>query len=304
MFSGNLDLNDLRLLMRVVEYGSYTAASKATGIPKSTLSQRVAALEEAVGTGLLRRNSRSLSLTEAGEILLPHARTIDEVAREAEIALNDRGVDLAGTLRVTTSFALSQFMLAPLLPKFLRQHPKVSIRVDVTNRYVDLIKEGYDLGVRAHGSPLQDSGLAQRVIARTPWAVLASPGWIKENQPLASPSDLEGKDVLFWSVQSELPQWTLRRGGEQAIVSITPRLSTDDMATLRTAALEGGGVTALPHYICRRAVETGELASLFESWELLTSSISLLTPPRRQSSRLTKAFSAFLASEMSPFRSR
>ncbi|MBV9683910.1 MAG: LysR family transcriptional regulator [Solirubrobacterales bacterium] len=91
MFSGNLDLNDLRLLMRVVEYGSYTAASKATGIPKSTLSQRVAALEEAVGTGLLRRNSRSLSLTEAGEILLPHARTIDEVAREAEIALNDRG---------------------------------------------------------------------------------------------------------------------------------------------------------------------------------------------------------------------
>jgi LysR family transcriptional regulator for bpeEF and oprC len=90
-----LDLNDVRLLMKVIEHGSYTAAARATGIPKSTISQRIAQLERAVGTGLLRRTSRSFSLTEAGAVLLPHAQAIDRLAREAETALLQRGDELA-----------------------------------------------------------------------------------------------------------------------------------------------------------------------------------------------------------------
>ena len=299
-----LDLNDVRLLMKVVEHRSFTAASKIIGIPKSTLSQRIAALEDAVGTALLRRNSRSLSLTEAGEVLLPHARAIEETARDAETALLDRGRELAGTLRVTTSFALSQFALAPLMPKFLRRHPNVAVQMSVTNRYADLIGEGYDMGVRAHGEPLQDSGLIQRVIARTPWSLFAAPGWVADNGPIHSPDDITGKDVLFWTVDAERPSWTLHKGDSRSTILFEPRMATADMATLRATAIVGGGVTALPHYICLAALEAGDLVHVLPGWHVLTSSISILMPSRRHTARLTRAFSDYLAEEVAPLAAK
>jgi DNA-binding transcriptional LysR family regulator len=292
-----IDLNDIRLLMQVVESGSFTAASRALGVPKSTISQRIAALERAVGTGLLRRTSRSFSLTEAGSLLLPHARAIDDLSHKIHQALLEQGPDIAGTLRVSSSVVLAQFALATLVPKFLAEHRRVVIQVDVSNSTVDLIGGGFDMAVRGHLGPLKDSTLLQRVVARTPWSLAASPGWIAAHGAPTSPGELPADEVLCCPAADAAP-WRLGAGADAVTVAMRPRLLSDDMVTLRDAAIAGAGITCLPTYVMASALRAGLLVPLLAEWPPRPSSISVLTPPKLQSSRLAQAFSDFLAREM------
>ena len=293
-----IDLNDVRLLMQVIEHGSYTAASRAIGIPKSTISQRIAALERAIGTGLLRRTSRSFSLTEAGVELLPHARAIEDLARKVEQSIMERGGELQGTLRISSSKALAQFVLSPLVPKFLERHAQVIIRVEASNRLVDLVSEGFDMTLRGHVGPLKDSILIQRVVARTPWTIAASPDWVDRHGMPSTPGDIPADEVLCFSTSTEWQGWSLEKGDEKFLVDIHPRLISDDIAMLRTSAIAGAGITCLPRYILRNGLRSGQLVVLLSDWVPQTSMISVVTPPRAQSSRLASAFSDFLATEL------
>ncbi len=298
MVSRRIDLNDIRLLMQVVEHGSYTAAARAINVPKSTISQRIAALEATVGTGLLRRTSRSFSLTEAGAQLLPHARAIEDLARQVEHSLLEQGKELLGTLRISCSNALAQHCLSPIVPKFLALHDRTVVRVEATNRLVDLVAEGYDMTLRGHVSPLRDSILRQRVVARTPWAIAAAPGWVAAHGEIVEPEHILPPETLCWSNVGTCPSWTLTRGEEQRTVEVAPRLVSDDMISLRMSAVEGAGVVCLPAYLMKTAFESGQLVHLLPDWQPPPSTISVLSPPKGQSSRLAGAFSDFLAAEL------
>ena len=293
-----IDLNDIMLLMQVVEHGSYTAAAAATGIPKSTISQRIAALEAMVGTGLLRRTSRSFSLTEAGARLIPHAHAIEDLARQVEHSLYDEGSELQGTLRVSCSKAIAQFALSSVIPRFLALHVLAKIRVESTNRLVDLVSEGFDMTVRGHVGPLKDSTLMQRVVARTPWALAAAPIWLETHGVPEKPGDILIEETLCFSSTPDARSWILTRSGEEQLVHIAPRLISDDMIAIRATCIMGGGLACLPGYLMRTAFEAGDLVRLLPEWDMLASVISVLTPPKAQSSRLAAAFSDFLAAEL------
>ena len=296
--SRRLDLNDVRLLMQVVEHGSYTAAARATGIPKSTISQRIASLEVIVGTGLIRRTSRSFSLTEAGSQLLPHARAIEDLARQLEQSLAEQGQTLQGTLRLSCSSALAQFALSPLVPRFLAKHDQVIIRVEASNRTVDIVGEGFDVALRGHVGLLKDSILRQRVVAHTTWMLAASPDWLRVHGMPSTPAEVPPGETLCFSTSLERPQWTLQRDGEEHHLRVEPRLVSNDMVTLRSAAIAAGGITCLPEYVLGGALRTGQLVRLLPGWSPPRSTISLLSPPKAQSSRLASAFSDFLATEL------
>ena len=291
-------MNDIRLLLQVVDNGSYTAASRITGIPVSTISQRITSLEAAAGIGLLRRTSRSMSVTETGSLLLEHARALDDMARLAEQILFDRGHEVSGTLRVTASFALAQFALASLLPRFLAKHPKATVQVDASNQFVDLVAGGYDVGLRAHGAALKDSSLVQRVVARTPWSLAAAPSWLGLRGMPVTPEQLRPLETLYFAATSDEPHWLLCRQEERVDMRLTPRLRSNDMATLRQAAIDGGGVVGLPSYVLGPAVRSRLLAPVLPGWTVSVSNISVLTPPKRQSSRLARQFVDFLANEL------
>ena len=261
-----IDLNDIRLLMQVVEHGSYTAAARHTGIPKSTISQRIAALEAVVGTGLLRRTSRSFSLTEMGVRLLPHARAIEDLAWQVEHAFLEHGRELQGTLRISTSNAVAQFALSPLVGRFLKQHERVTIRVEASSRFVDLIAEGFDMTIRGHAGLLKDSTLIQRVVAKTPWRLAASPEWLAAHGMARKPDDILAGQVLCFTNEPDCPGWTLTNGEESVSVAVTPRLISDDMISLRTAAAAGAGIVCLPGYLLRMLFEAGQLVQILPDW--------------------------------------
>lgn len=295
---GGLDLNDLRLLSYVVDCGGFSAASKALSIPTSTISQRIASLERAAGVGLLRRSTRSLSLTEAGKLMVPHARAIEERARDVQQALRGLNGDQCGTLRILTSSEIAQFALAPILPKFHQQCPRVALYIDTTDRRVDLIGEGYDVEVSARGSSLKDSTLLRRVVARTPWSLAAAPEYLQVRGVPTEPCDLNAGELLYFGYPNDEHIWELQRGNYSIKVALKPSVCCSDMAALRTAAVRGAGIVGLPVYLLDLSLKQGQLISILPEWRLSGSCISIITPPKRQTSRIAKCFTDFVAAEL------
>src|SRR3990170_2884020 len=154
-----LNLNDLLVFVRVVDHGGFAAASRALGIPKSTLSQRLSALEKAIGVRLVQRTSRSFVVTEIGRDFHRHAAAMLIEAEAAEHVVKGRLAEPSGTVRITASLPIAQFRLAPLLPRLAASYPKIRIMLHVTDRFVDIVQEGFDIAIRHHFAPLPDTDL-------------------------------------------------------------------------------------------------------------------------------------------------
>lgn len=278
-----LDLNDCYYFVKVVDHAGFSAAARTLDVPKSRLSRRLGLLEDGLGVRLLHRTSRRIALTDAGEAFYRHASAMLIEAEAAEQAVLDRLGEPAGTVRVACSIAVAQFVLADILPSFMARHPKITIIQDATNRYVDPIGEGFDIVLRAHEGPLPDSSLIQKRLAIVPWALFASPVFIKQIGAPLSPKELENVPALLLGSATE-STWTLRHsanGHPHAKIAISAHFASNDMYSLKRAAIDGLGVTALPHYICKPELETGHLQRVLPEWIVAEPQISLLIPSRR-----------------------
>src|SRR5258705_4018600 len=185
-----LDLNDFRYFVRIVECGGVTAASRNLNVPKSTISHRLQQLETTLGVRLINRTSRSLSMTDAGELFYRHAITTLEHADLAESAVRERLVERSGTIRFTTAVATSLFAVRPILPEFIRRYPKINIILHTTDEQIDIVGGSYDLAVRAHRGPLLDSTLVQRKLAPPPWVLLPATDYLSQRVVPLRPEDL------------------------------------------------------------------------------------------------------------------
>ena len=180
----------------------------------------------------------------------------------------------------------------------LRQHPKVSIRSEVASPAADLTGGGFDLCIRAHHRKLRDSSLRTRVVARTAWVLVASPEFLSEHGTPQRLADLSGAAVLYSATSSEEPSWTFRKDGCETEVRLVPRFTSNDMGALLRTAIGGGGVIALPANIAKEEMASGRLREVLQGWNILASTISILSPPRNQTSRLAASFSEFIAGEL------
>ncbi|HEY4885005.1 MAG TPA: LysR substrate-binding domain-containing protein [Myxococcales bacterium] len=293
-----LDLNDFRYFVRIVKGGSLTAASRSLKVPKSTVSHRLQQLEASLGVRLLNRTSRSLSMTDAGELFYRHAVATLERADLAESAVRERLIEPCGTIRFTTAVATSLFAMRPILPEFIRHHPKVSVVQHTSDDQIDIVGESYDLAVRAHTGPISDSTLVQRTLAPAPWFVFAAPDYlVRRGVPLV-PEDLAGHDALIMSGRGR-PTWRLKhpiRG--EVVVPANPRLAGNDILMLKQAAQDGLGIVALPGYICREDVKSGTLERILPDWLAREASITAVMPFRSGMLPSVRAFVDFLVEEI------
>lgn len=292
------DLNEVTTFVRVVETGSMHGAARLLGVPRSTVSRRVARLEEVLGVRLLKRTTRRMSLTEEGQRFYERVAPALEVIEGASSEAKESSGEPTGTLRVTAPVDFGHAVLGELVAAFLRRHPKVSVEVDLSNRYVDLVQEGFDVAVRA--GPLQDSSLVARKLATVDLWLFASPAYLDERGAPGSPEDLARHDCVLFRPKRGAERWRLSRGDDEVTVEVTGRVSTGDFAFLRTLVRGGAGVGYLPAFLAARDVDEGTLVRVLPPWTLGGSPVHVVTASGRHLPAKVKAFRDFLVEAMTP----
>jgi DNA-binding transcriptional LysR family regulator len=272
-----LDLNRIAVFARVVEAGSFTGAAAALGVRKSSVSRSVAALEETLGIRLLQRTTRRLSLTDAGAAYYARARDALAGIEEAQRAASSLGAEARGVVRITAPVDLAGD-LATVTSAFVRAHPAVRVEVSLTARFVDLVKEGFDLAVRA--GPLVDSSLLARKLGETELGLFASPGYLDRAGRPRRFSDLARHDCILYRAAGATAVWRLSgpRGEEE--VSVKGRVETDEFAFVRASAREGVGIALIPLAMVASLVESGELERVLPRYALRGAPLHIVWPSR------------------------
>ncbi|MFC6634677.1 LysR substrate-binding domain-containing protein [Microbulbifer taiwanensis] len=292
-----LNLNDLFFFVRAVEHGGFAAAARSLGIPKSTISKRVAELEADLDTRLIHRTSRSFTLTDLGRDFFEHARAALIESETAEAVVRSRASEPSGTVRISTSVPVAQVYLAAYLPQIAQRFPRLHLLVDVSDRYVDLVQEGFDFAIRSHFAPLPDSGLVQRKIMEEPIILVAAPAYLDRHGCLDCPRDLQKHHGLITGPRNGT--WALRdtAGGEERVAPL-PRMTANESAVLAASAAAGLGVTCLPEMLCRAELESGRLVRVLPGWNCGSVTTTIVMPHRRGLLPGVRAAVEFLAENM------
>jgi DNA-binding transcriptional LysR family regulator len=275
-----LNLNDARMFVLVVDRGGFTPAARALQIPKSTVSKRVAALERALGTPLLHRSSRRVALTPVGRELHRRAAAIVALAEDAEAAVRGQLAAPSGVVRITSSIPTTQTWLAEVLPRIAAAYPAMSIVHHATDRFVDVVADGFDMAIRAHSAPLPDSDLRRRRLGSDPFWLVASPRYLKARGSPDHPRDLAAHDALLTRPTS--PVLTLV-ADDGATVEVAPqvRFAADESTMLLAAARQDLGITVMPRSLCRADIDRRTLRRVLPAWTAGEVTTTLLVPERR-----------------------
>ena len=290
------DLNEVLVFVRVVQAGSFTAAARSLGMPKSTVSRKVSELERRLAARLLQRTTRTLSLTDAGRLYFEHAeRAVVEL--EAAGATMARMQDAPrGLLRVTTP--LNFGYLGPIVCAFARRFPEVQVEMVATDRVVDLVDEGYDVAIRA--GRLADSALVARHLGVLRRVVVASPEYLKEHAAPSTPQELAAHEAVVFSGGRERNRWTLVSGGDTAEVVVRPRLSFNDFDLVAEAAVLGLGVAMVPVDRCAPDLRAKRLRRVLPAWTSPELPVQAVYPSARHLSPKVRAFLDHVKDSMSP----
>jgi DNA-binding transcriptional LysR family regulator len=291
------NLNDLQLFVQAVESGSFTAAGRHLGIPKSTISKRVAELEERLGVRLIQRTSRSFALTDIGREFFEHAQASIIEAEMAEGIVRSRLAEPSGTVRLTAAVPTAQFMLSKHLAELTARYPKLKLSLHVTDRFVDIVQEGFDIALRSHRSPLGDSTLVQRRITTHPFLLVASPDYIAKYGKPERPEDIATHKGVMPSLSGE--QWRLiSDDGAEVVIGPQPVIAADEPMVLLKAAAAGIGITILPTSVCNDALQDGQLIRLLSGWTAGSITTTALMPHRRGQLPSVRAVVEFLAERL------
>jgi DNA-binding transcriptional LysR family regulator len=276
------DLNDLHYFVQVVDHGGFAPAGRALGAPKSKLSRRIALLEERLGVRLIQRSTRHFSVTEIGQNYYAHCKAMLVEADAAQAAVEQTRSEPSGIVRLTCPVAFLHVRVSAMLAAFMVQHPKVVIHLEATNRRVDLIAEGIDVAIRVRPLPIESSDLMMKVLAQRGHALVASPDLVKKAGSIHVPADLNGLPSLDLGPPRQEHIWKLEGpDGAQADIRHQPRLVSDDMIALRSAAIVGAGIVHLPLLMVSDEIREGKLMHLLPGWAPKRHVVHAVYPSKR-----------------------
>ncbi len=250
------DLNDMMVFRTVVEKGSFTGAANSIGLPKSNISRKVSRLEESLGVLLLERSTRSLRLSEIGEIYYQHCVRIHEEMSNASHCVEAMSAVPKGWLKVAASVAVGQTLLAPKLAQFYQEFPQVKIDLQLSNRRIDIIEEGFDLAIRVGPSP--DSSLISRKLCSVDLHLYASNHYLKKNlknNPILHADDLAKHACLFMSDSSNKQRWELFDQDKKHHVNFNAAFICDDFSIIYQQVINDMGIALLPDYMCEHDLQ-------------------------------------------------
>ena len=269
-----MDIDDVKAFVEVADAGGLTAASQRLRVSKSVVSRRLAKLEAELSAPLVSRTTRGVLLTEAGVAFKAHAeRMLAELEAGREAVRQDVGGEVTGRLRISASLSFGISHLGPALAELALRHPKLQIQASYTDRFVDLIGEGYDAAIRL-GS-LTPSSLIARRIAPLFSAIVASPAYLARHPKPLVPADLRDHTVLSQGNDA----WRFFEGKREILVSPQTRFWSDSGHALMSAAIAGVGIARLPTFLCGPAIGSGELQVLLSEYDMPEAGLYVMRPP-------------------------
>jgi DNA-binding transcriptional LysR family regulator len=294
-----MDLNELLIFYRVAQVGSFTLASKALGVPKSTVSRKVQDLEERLGVTLLRRTTRKIHLTDAGLHLFQGSRgplaDLESVTQSAKASQ----LEPRGRVKITAPADVGNVVLTRVLPEFIRAHPQLSLDFILTDRMVDLVGEGIDLALRI--GQLHDSAFVARKIGTAASHLYAAPSFLKTIGPIRTPEDLEPHmKFRFSSISPEAFQ-TLRSGTRVVRLKVRDSVSIDSFVAIKELVVQGQGIALMPSFVCQTDARARKLRVVLESWHGRATPIQLLYARQRFVSPAVALVRDFLLTRLPAF---
>ncbi len=293
-----MDLNDIVVFTKVVETKSFTGAAEQLGLPKSTVSRKLAQLEERLGVRLVQRTTRKLALTDIGEAYYERAARIVSDLQAAEQVVMDMQATPRGRLRVTAPIDLSSLYLGRIIADFNVAHPEVYVELEGSDRVVDLIEEGFDLAIRF--GPLPESTLIAKKLGSFQALLCASPEYVAKHGAPASIDDLEDHDKVLFLPSSRTQSWTLANGEQTYELGRPAKFSSNNLMAVRDAVFAGLGVSALAEFTVACDLHEGKLVRLLPEWASPALDINAVYPARQNLPPRLSLFLDHLAKSMSP----
>ncbi|MGQ0675742.1 MAG: LysR substrate-binding domain-containing protein [Rhodospirillales bacterium] len=286
-------VSGMAVFARVVETNGFTSAARDLGLSKAAVSKQVARLEDRLGVRLINRSTRRLGLTEAGRDYYERARRILAEIEEAELSAASRQANPRGLLRVNAPVTFGQAHLAPLLPDFMRRYPQVQVDMVLSDRFVDVIEEGFDLAVRV--AELPSSSLIARRLCGAPHVVAAAPSYLAARGTPRPPRERARHDCLRDSYLATREEWRFIDAGKAIGVRVSGPLRANNGDVLRHAAIAGLGIVYGPSFVVAGALAAGALVPLLEDWRIPDAGVHAVYPPGRPLGAKIRVFVEFLA---------
>ena len=285
---------DLEAFTAVVEAGSFSAAGERLGIAKSVVSRRISQLETRLDSRLLHRTTRRLSLTDAGKNFYQRAVQILADLDDAELSVTEETTDLRGSLKLAAPLSFGLTHLSKAIFDFLSEHPAIELNLDLNDRNINLIEEGFDMAVRI--GVLQDSTLVARRLGTMRQVTCASPSYLEQYGEPKHPSDLQQHIGLQYSNISYKNQWSYKTSeGKMLFAQPQIRIRANNGEALAAAAVAGMGITKGPTFILGSLLKEGKLVTILDEYRYPPVGIYAVYPPGRLIPRRIKAFSDYLA---------
>lgn len=284
-------LTGMRTFVTVVKAGSFTAAAKRLGMSKALASKYVVQLEQRLGVRLLNRSTRHLGTTEAGQAYFERCQRLLEEFDELEAALRDRQGSPQGRLVITAPQTFGEQYVTQAVAAFMQRYPRVAVDLCLTDRFVDLVEEGFDLGVRI--GTLTDSSLVSRRLASIRMVVCATPDYLARHGAPTQPSELRAHACVIDSNVDAA--WPFRVDGRRQSVDVAGRFRANSARAARDMVMAGAGIGLCPAYAVAEDIRAGRLRVLLEEYEALEHGLYLVYPHRQYLAAKVRAFNDFLS---------
>lgn len=289
-----LDL--LKTFRDVAEQGSFSRAATRLGMSKATVSKYVAELEKRLGVRLLNRSTRSVSLTDAGALLLKRSVPVMEMMALTRAEIQEHASRPTGRLRISAPHGMGQGNLPKLLAQFLGHYPEVGISLQLTNRVVDMAEEAIDVALRF--GPIVDDNLIVRRLRQVKMVVVASPVYWRKHGTPTHPADLAQHDALTQSRLGQHPYWRFESDGQPIDVPLRSRMDSTEFAPLLEVALQGFGVVYLPSLLAQAHIDAGELVAVLQTYTRSDVWLYAAYLQRRHNSAALRALLDFLETRL------
>jgi DNA-binding transcriptional LysR family regulator len=292
-------LTEMITFVRTVDLKCISAAARELRITPGSASARIMSLEEQLGVRLLNRTTRQVQTTEAGDLFYPHALEVIRALDQAKASVAPAGAELSGALRIAAPLAFGRRFLAPLALQFRSRHPRLEVRLRLSDHDPDLVLEAADLAIRAGRLPA--NGLVARKLAECPQVLCAAPAYLAEHDAPRRPQDLLSHNCLAARTHGrERSAWTFRTAGGEVAVPVTGTLEADDVTVLVDWALAGCGIVLAPRWEMAEHLRSGALKTVFVGAEPEPMTLSLVYPSKRLLPVKGRTFIDFLVEQLAP----